>query len=199
MNLILFKRKMAKNNFNIIITGVGGQGLITLTKILAEAALSEGYDVRTSELHGLSQRGGSVETHIRFGKKIYSPLIDGKKADLVMGLEIQEGARRVPFSRPETVFVVNNSYIFYQGGLSREETEQKIKSLLKKRLHLISASEICKKEIGNEVVSGIYLLGYIVYKKLIPLKPASVLKAIKKVVPEKYLELNKKAFGLIHD
>ena len=66
---------MRNNNFNIIIAGVGGQGLITVTQILAEAALIEGYDVKTSELHGLSQRGGSVETYIRFGKEIYAHLL----------------------------------------------------------------------------------------------------------------------------
>jgi indolepyruvate ferredoxin oxidoreductase beta subunit len=64
-----------EKGFNIILAGVGGQGIITLTRILAEAALIEKKEVRTSELHGLSQRGGSVETHIRFGKEIYSPLV----------------------------------------------------------------------------------------------------------------------------
>ncbi|MBU4274529.1 indolepyruvate oxidoreductase subunit beta [Patescibacteria group bacterium] len=189
---------MVKNSFNIIIAGVGGQGLITLTQILAEAALSEGYDVKTSELHGLSQRGGSVETHIRFGKKIYSPLIDGKKADLVISLETQEGARKIPLSHSKTIFAVNNDYVLYRGGFSREKIEQKIKSLLKKRLYLIPASEICKKELQNGVVSGVYLLGYCIFKKIIPLKANSILKAIKKIVPIKYLELNKKAFNLVN-
>ena len=69
----------------MIIVGTGGQGLITLLQILAEAALIEGYDVKTSELHGLSQRGGSVEVHIRFGKEIYSPLIFPGKANLILG------------------------------------------------------------------------------------------------------------------
>jgi len=187
---------MVKNSFNIIIAGVGGQGLITLTQILAEAAFLEGQDIKTSELHGLSQRGGSVETYIRFGKKIHSPLINEGKADLVLGLEIQEGLRKISFSPTKTIFVVNNNYISYYGGLDKGEIEQKIKSLLKNRLYLISASTLCKKELGNEVVSGIYLLGYCVFKKLIPLKPESILKAISKIIPEKYLELNKKAFEL---
>lgn len=193
---------MKKNKpFNVIIAGVGGQGLITITQILAETALLEGYDVKTSELHGLAQRGGSVETHFRFGKEIYSPLIDDGEADLIISLEIQEGLRKITFSNSKTNFVINNTYITYPGGLSELEVRKKAKNLLKKRLHLVSASEICKKELGNEVVGGIYLLGYAVYKKLIPLKEKSVLKAIEKVVPEKYLEINKKAFELIknHD
>ena len=73
-----------KNNFNIIISGIGGQGIITLTRILAEAALLQGLDVKTSELHGLSQRGGSVETHIRFGRNIFSPLVRQGSADLII-------------------------------------------------------------------------------------------------------------------
>src|SRR4030042_4394517 len=101
---------MSKNidQFNIVIKGVGGQGLITLLQIIAEAALSEGYSVRTSELHGLSQRGGSVEVHIRFGKKIYSPIVAQGKADLILGLEMQEGLRGAPFSNKKTKFLINN-------------------------------------------------------------------------------------------
>ena len=182
--------------FNIIIAGVGGQGLITLTQILAEAALLEDYDVKTSELHGLAQRGGSVETHLRLGKKVYSPLIDDVKADLIISLEIQEGLRKITFANSKTNFVINNMYIAYLGALSKAEVEKKAKNLLKKKLHLISASEVCKKELENEVVGGIYLLGYVVYKNLIPLKEKSVLKAIEEIIPERYLELNKKAFQL---
>jgi len=91
--------------FNIIITGVGGQGVITLTQIIAEAALIEGKDVKTSELHGLSQKGGSVQTHIRFGKKVYSPLIAEGKADLILSLEIIEGLRKINYANSKTNFL----------------------------------------------------------------------------------------------
>jgi len=182
--------------FNIIIVGVGGQGLITLNNIIARAAFYEGYDVKTSELHGLSQRVGSVETHIRFGKKVYSPLVINGTADLVLGLEITEGLRAVKFLNPKTVFVVNNNYISFMENISKKEIEEKIKLPVGSNLRLILASEICKKELGKEVVSSIYLLGYCIFKNLIPLKPDSVLKAIKETMPEKYLELNKKAFNL---
>lgn len=182
-------------NFNIIISGVGGQGLITLLQIIAQAALIEGYDVKTSELHGLSQRGGSVESHIRFGKKIYSPLVSPARADLVLGLEILEGLRALPYANKKTTFLVNKYSLPFPGSLSEKEIIRKFNNLTKKSLlHFIPASEICQKELRNEVVSGIYLLGYGVFKKLIPLKPESVLKAISKIIPEKYFELNKKAF-----
>lgn len=185
-----------KNNFNIVISGVGGQGLITLTQIIAEAALIEGYDVKTSELHGLSQREGSVETHIRFGKEVFSPLIVFGEADLVLGLEIAEALRAVSFANKKTVFLINKYYIPYDGGFSERELIQEINILIKNRGYLIPASEICKKELGKEVVSGTYLLSYAVFKKLLPLKPESILKAIRNVIAKKYLELNEKTFEL---
>ena len=91
---------MKKNvkEFNIVIVGTGGQGLITLLEIISEAALSEGFDVKTSELHGLSQRGGSVEVHITFGKKVLSPLVSQGEANLIIALEIQEALKACYYS-----------------------------------------------------------------------------------------------------
>lgn len=188
--------KKKKENFNIVIAGVGGQGLVTLNLIIAKACVAEGYDVKTSELHGLSQRNGSVETYIRFGKKIYSPLIAFGEADLVLGLEIAEGLRAFRFSNKNTKFLINKYNFSYLGGLPEKEILNKLEELGKEKLFLIPASEICRKELGKEVVSGVYLLGIAAVKKLIPLKPESILEAIPKVVPEKYLEINKKAFEL---
>lgn len=182
--------------FNIVIVGVGGQGLITLNNIIAQAAFLEGFEVRTSELHGLSQRGGSVQTFVRFGKKVYSPLVMKGEADLIFALEITEGLRAAIYSKAKTIFVVNSQYIMYEAAFSKEEVNHKINSLFGKKLHLLDASEICKKELGNDVVAGIYLLGYAIYKKLIPLKTKLVLKAIEDIIPSKYLEMNKKAFQL---
>jgi len=186
-----------KKEFNIIINGIGGQGLITLLKIISESALSEGYEIKTSELHGLSQRGGSVEVHIRFGKEIYSPLIPLGKADLILSLENQEALNGVYYSGRKTTFLINN---YQTPTFFKNFSEKEILKILKKNSHkkifLIPASEICRKELENEVVSGIYLLGLSVFKKIIPLKSKSISEAIKKIIPEKFLELNKKAFQL---
>ena len=183
-------------NYNIIIRGVGGQGLIILLSIIDEAAFIEGYDVKSSELHGLSQRGGSVETHIRFGKKIYSPLVSRGQVDLVIGLEILEGLRGFSQADSETKFLINEYSLPFLKSLKKEEILEKLKVISKNNLYLVPASEICKKEFDNEVVSGIYLLGYAIYKKLIPLKPESILKAISNKIPQKHLDLNIKAFKL---
>lgn len=182
--------------FNIIIAGVGGQGLITLNNIIAQAALNDGYDVKTSELHGLSQRVGSVETHMRFGKKVYSPLIVPGKADLVLGLEITEGLRAIKFLNSKTIFVVNNNYIPFLENISKEEIEKRLKLSAGKNLRLISASKICESELGKEVISSVYLLGFCVFKNFLPIKSESIVKAIEKIIPEKYLDLNRKAFEL---
>ena len=185
------------DQFNIVIKGVGGQGLITLLQIVADAAMSERYDVRTSELHGLSQRGGSVEVHIRFGKKIYSPMVAQGKADLILGLEMQEALRGAYFANKNTKFLVNQQIAPIPLGKSFSEKELlNIFKKFTKNIILVPASDICREKLGTDVVSGVYLISSAVFKKLIPLKPNSILKAIKKIIPEKFLELNIKTFNL---
>ncbi len=181
--------------FNIIISGVGGQGIITLLSLIDEAAFIDGYNVRSSELHGLSQRGGSVEVHIRFGKEVHSPLIASGTADLVISLEMLEGLRELSGSGKNTKFLVNEYYMPFDGSLPKEEIKSRF-SEIKSRLHLVAASGICKEKLQNEVVSTLYLLGYAIDKKLVPIRRESVVKAIENIVPEKYRELNIKAFEL---
>jgi len=187
-----------EKTFNLIINGVGGQGVITLLSLVDQAAMIEGYDVRSSELHGLSQRGGSVETHVRFGKKVFSPLIPNGKADLIISLEMLEGLRETAKAGKQTKFLINDFVSPFQGSLTKEEITKQLKEL-KNEMHIVAASDICKETLQNEVVSTIYLLGYAVNKKLIPIKAESVFRAIEKLVPEKYRELNIKAFNLAHD
>ncbi|MFH1643506.1 MAG: indolepyruvate oxidoreductase subunit beta [Patescibacteria group bacterium] len=189
---------MKKQNFNIVIVGVGGQGLITLTKILAEAAKDEGYDIRTSELHGLSQRGGSVETLIRFGKKVWSPLVIQGGADLIIALEVQESLKSCYYASEEkTIFLVNDYFKSIPGKelLQKEAVLKELEKFSKETI-LMPASNIAKEKIGKEVLSGVLLVSSSAFQKLIPLKPESILKSIKKIIPEKYLEMNMKAFNL---
>ncbi len=185
------------NQFNMMIVGTGGQGQITLLQILAEAVLLEGYDLKTSELHGLSQRGGSVEVHIRFGKKIYSPMVARGEADLILGLEMQEALKNYYFASPKTIFLVNKQInpIPLVKNLTEEEILKNLERI-SKNIFLVQATEICQKELGTNVVAGIYLISLAAFKKLIPIKPESILKTIKKIIPAKYLELNIKTFNL---
>ena len=188
------------NQFNTLIVGTGGQGQITLLQILSEAVLSEGYDIKTSELHGLSQRGGSVEVHFRSGKKIFSPLVSQGKADLILGLEMQESLKACYYANSKTNFLVNKCIVPIP--LVKNLTEKEIFDNLKKiskNIFLIPADDICQKELGTGVVAGVYLISLASFKKLIPIKPVSILKAIKKIIPKKYLELNLKTFKLASD
>lgn len=202
----------------MLIVGTGGQGQITLLQILAEAALIENLDFKSSELHGLSQRGGSVEVHIRFGKKIYSPMVPARRADLILGLEMQESLMAANFASPKTNFLVNKHIVpipfpsgargkkifisfdlpsVSEGG--RNLAEKQILTIFKKisnNINLISAEKICQEKLGSSVVAGVYLVSLAAFKNLIPIKPDSILKAMGKIIPRKYLKLNLKAFKL---
>jgi len=174
------------DQFNIVVVGTGGQGLITLLQVIAEAAVFSGLDVKTSELHGLSQRGGSVEVHIRFGRKIYSPLVAQGGADLVIALEMQESLRAAYFANPKTNFLINKYFIPIP--LQKTLSEREIVGALQKISQKIEIAE------AGGVTSGIYLLSLAGFRKMIPLQPGSILRAIKKVMPGKYFAMNKKAF-----
>lgn len=193
---------MANNNelqktFGVVIVGTGGQGLITLLEILSDAAIKQGLDAKTSELHGLSQRGGSVEVHIKFGKQVFSPLVGAQKADLIVGLEMQECLKAAYFASPLTKFLVNKLVVAIPGKTPL--TEETIVANLKnytQNIETIDANGICAKELGTPVVSGIFMLCYAAFKGLIPLDPQNLLEAIKSSVAPKYLELNVKTWEL---
>ena len=189
--------------FNVVLTGVGGQGVLTLGMIIAEAALKQEYDVRTTELHGLAQRGGSIPVHVRFGKKMYTPLILEGEADLIISLEPLESLRSCYYGSKQhkTIFLIDNDplvplsvSVLGEKYPSIKEIEKNLKDFSKKVI-ILNASEIVKKETGNEIAANIYLLGYAFSKKLIPLKEKFILKAMEEVAP-KYFEANKKVFEL---
>jgi len=184
-----------KKDFNIIITGVGGQGLVTLLRILAQAALLEGHDVKTSELHGISQREGSVQAHVRIGEKIFSPLVQNSKADLIFGLEPAEALRITDFLNKDTLLLINKKIISYFGEPSEKEIFEKVKKLPGK-VFLVDASGICQKQFGNEVLTGVFLLGFALSKSALPLESNSLIRAIKDIIPKEFCKENKKAFQL---
>lgn len=189
--------KAGKKTFDVVIVGKGGQGVITLLEILAKAALIEGYDVKTSELHGLAQRGGSVEVHVKFGKKVHSPLVARYKAEAVIGLEMIECLEAAYFADKDTWFLMDKNIIPIPGKDSIT-VEAIVKDLQKftKKIEVVDAKEICTKELGTPVVSGIFLLSYGALKGILPIKPESILAAIKESVAPKYLDLNVKTFEL---
>ncbi len=189
--------------FNMYLTGVGGQGMMTLMAVIAQAALKQGYDVKTSELHGLAQRGGVAPCTIRIGQKINTSLIPVGKADLVMSLELLEGLRAAKMgSKGRTVFLISTQKIFPMAAVGDKEkypSEAEVKKDLKmfgKEVILVDAIKAAEKATGNAVMSNIYLLGCAAAKKLLPIKKEFLLQGIKDVVPEKFYEDNKKVFLL---
>lgn len=192
------KNIISKNKeFNIIICGTGGQGIITLQKILVEAARLSGFDVKSSELHGLSQRGGSVESHIRFGKKIFSPTVKQASADLILALEPQEALKACYYGLKNVGanFLVNTDFILipFQNKLSLEEIGGKIKNFCK-NLIFIDATRKSKELISSPVAGGIYMLGYALNHNFLPIDEKILLRAVKNIVKPAYFDSNKKVF-----
>jgi indolepyruvate ferredoxin oxidoreductase, beta subunit len=193
---------MPKNidQFNIVLAGVGGQGLITLGSIVAHAARMDGHTVRMSELHGLSQRLGSVAMQLRFGKKAYSPLVTRNSADLVIGLEAIEASRTTYFSDKEkTTYLINEFTIYSPTFVGKKVPTAKqslniVKEFSKKAI-LVDATEKMRKKLGFDIFAGIYLVSKAVKDGELPITQESLLKAIKLVVPRR-LDLNIKAFKL---
>ncbi|MDD5738456.1 MAG: indolepyruvate oxidoreductase subunit beta [Candidatus Pacebacteria bacterium] len=190
---------MANKNFNIVITGVGGQGLITLLDVISKAAFNKGLDIKTSELHGLSQRGGSVGVYIRFGKKVYSPMVPKTQANLVLALEFQEALGGLEFANKNTVFVINNYQTPTLGeSASLKQVEDNIK-LATNKIFTMPFLSICEKELDNSVVVGVAMLGFAIEKQALPLTKEEIIEAIKETMPEKFWELNLKALELIKE
>lgn len=188
-----------KKTFSGIIVGTGGQGQITLLQIIAQAAKLENLNIITSELHGLSQKGGQVEVHFRFGQGVLAPLVKEGEANLIIALERQESLRACYFGSKEakTLFLVNDLAIAIPNKkpLSQEEIAKDLKKFSGKVI-FVPATEICQKEFNAGIAAGVFLVSLAAFKNVLGLKPASVKAAIKKIVKPKYIELNLKIFDL---
>jgi len=182
---------------DILMAGVGGQGTILASNILAEVGLELGYDVKKSEVHGMAQRGGTVESHVRWGEKVYAPLVEQGQADYLLGFEMLEAARWPLYLKEGTVVLINRYRIpppAVNLGKAKYPSEQEIESLLKGaggRVIWIEGTGIAG-ELGNPAMVGVVLLGAI--SNLLGGAEEAWLKVIQRLVPEKFLELNKKAF-----
>ena len=183
---------------NIMIVGVGGQGSLLASKLLGHLLLTEGYDVKVSEVHGMSQRGGSVVTYVRFGEKVYSPIIDKGQADFIVSFEKLEAARYLEYLKTDGRIVVNTQEIDpmpvitgaaqYPADLvaKMEAAGAKVDAM-----DCLSLAE----QAGSSKAVNIVLMGRLSrYFDEIPVEKWQ--KAIEECVPAKFLELNQKAFLL---
>jgi len=182
---------------NILICGVGGQGLVVTTTIISEAAFLEGYDIKTSDVIGLSQRGGLVFGSIRFGEKVYSALIPQGEADILIALEKLEGLRWVHNVKKDGVVILNNNTIYPNRVLiEKEEYPENIEDKIKdKGLKLLQVNGTAiGKDLGNIKVENTVLLG--VLSNYLPFSEESWYEALSKTFPERLLPINKEAFNL---
>lgn len=179
---------------NILLVGVGGQGTILASKILSEGLVEAGYDVKMSEIHGMSQRGGNVSTQIRYGKKVYSPIVGKGEANVIVAFEKMEALRWIEFLRQDGKMVINDFEIPSVPILmGKEEYPQEILGELSQNVSLlvIKAAEIAKN-LGNSKAMNIVLLGALV--KAMKVEGVDWKKAIENNVKKQFKELNFKAF-----
>ncbi len=182
---------------NIMIVGVGGQGTLLASKLLGKLLLGKGYDVKVSEVHGMSQRGGSVVTYVRYGDKVYSPVIDKAGADVIISFEMLEAARWVEYLKKGGTMITNTQQVnpmpVIIGACEYPENlVEKIKALDVK-LDAFDALKLAE-EAGSSKAVNIVLMGRL--SKFFDFTEEEWLTAIEQSVPAKFLELNKKAFAL---
>ncbi len=181
---------------SIVLVGVGGQGILLASEILAQTAMLEGYDIKTNEVHGMAQRGGSVMAQIRYGREVHSPLVARKSAHILGSLEKVEALRYADYIRPDGLAVVSTQAIMpvtVSSGAARypEDTIEMLHQAFP-RLVYIDAAKIAR-ELGDIRAANIVLLGAI--SQGLDLHLESWEKAILQCVREKFWDINQKAFA----
>jgi indolepyruvate ferredoxin oxidoreductase beta subunit len=180
---------------NILLVGVGGQGILLASEILAEACMLAGFDVKKSEIHGMSQRGGSVVSHVRFGEKVHSPVVPEGEGDILFGFELLETCRYLPLLKPGAKVVANNYRIpppsvllgqdVYPQDLVDRIRSQFPDFVLVDGLKLATAA-------GNPRAANTVLLGAV--SNRLHIAESHWLAALEKMVPKKALDINISAF-----
>jgi len=182
---------------NIMIVGVGGQGSLLASKLMGRALLIEGYDAKVSEVHGMSQRGGAVVTYVRYGDKVYSPIVDIGQAELIVSFELLEAARWINHLAPGGQVVTNTQQIdpipVIIGAVKYPENlAQKMKATGAK-IDAFDALTLAE-EAGSSKTVNIVMMGRL--SKYFPFKKETWEQALNECVPPKFLEMNRRAFEL---
>ena len=182
---------------NVVVSGLGGQGVLKITDILAEVIFNQNLDVKKSEVHGMSQRGGSVVTYVRFGDKVYSPVIDKGQADFIVSFELLEAARWTEYLKPGGKLIANTQQINpmpviigvaeYPQELAQKMCDAGID------LDAIDALTLAE-QAGTAKAVNLVLMGRL--SRYFDIPEEEWLQTIEACVPPKFLEVNKKAFAL---
>ena len=185
---------------NVMIVGVGGQGSLLASKLLGRLLMSRGYDIKVSEVHGISQRGGSVVTYVRFGDKVYSPVIDKGQADFIVSFELLEAARWTSYLKPQGKIIVNTQQINPMPVIigAAEYPENLVQKMVDAGLNVDAMDALSLAEqAGNAKAVNLVLMGRL--SRYFDIPEEEWMAAIEQSVPPKFLELNKKAFALGRD
>ncbi len=182
---------------NIMIVGVGGQGSLLASKLLGRLLMEQGYDVKVSEVHGMSQRGGSVVTYVRYGDRVASPVIDRGEADFIVSFELLEAARWISFLKPGRQIVTSTQQIdpmpVITGAMAYPENLVEKMRAAGAKVDALDCLALAK-EAGSSKSVNIVLMGRLSHYFDLP--EAAWMQALEAVVPARFLELNKKAFAL---
>lgn len=181
---------------NIMIVGVGGQGTLLTSRILGGITTKAGYDVKLSEVHGMAQRGGSVVTFVRYGEKVYEPIVEVGQADVLIAFERLEALRYCHYLKKDGVIIVNDQRIDPMTVVTNMATyPENIIEDLKKEHKVISLDAMSEaKKLGNTRVFNTIIVG--VAAKHMDFKKEEWLEVIENTVPQKTVDINKKAFEL---
>ncbi len=180
-----------------MIVGVGGQGTLLASRILGNTLISQGYDVKVSEVHGMSQRGGSVVTYVRYGENVYSPVIEKGEADIILSFELLEAARSLPYLKKGGKIITNSQKIdpmpvITGAAAYPENIEDKIRSM---GIDLTAVDALSlAEEAGSAKAVNVALIG--VLSKISGIQREAWIESLKRCVPEKMLDVNIRAFEL---
>ena len=185
------------NAMNILIVGVGGQGTLLASKLMGKIFIDSGLDVKVSEVHGMSQRGGSVVTYVRAGEKVFSPVIDLGEADVMISFEALESARWLPYLKKGGTVISNTAQIDPMPVImgNAEYPQDILGQIRAANVNVISADALALAEqAGSAKAVNIVLLG--MAAKALELCYDDCIAAIRATVPQKTIEINEKAFEL---
>lgn len=185
-----------QNTKNIMIVGVGGQGTLLASRILGNAVISEGYDVKVSEVHGMSQRGGSVVTYVKYGDKVFSPIIDRGEADMILAFEKLEAARALPYLKEGGMVILNDREIAPMPVITgaAEYPDGLVDDIAAKAKVIAIDALSLSLEAGSAKAVNVVLIG--VLARSSDISKEVWIQTIKDTVPAKFLDLNLKAFEL---
>lgn len=186
---------MSNQITNILLVGVGGQGILLASEILSETCMLAGFDVKKSEIHGMSQRGGSVVSHVRYGKQVFSPIVPEGEGDILFGFELMETCRSLPLLKPGGTVVANDLKIAPPSVLMGQEPyPEGLADRIKGRFpdFLLVDGQGLANEAGNPRAANTVLLGAV--SKRLDIAEHYWLQALEKMAPRKALDVNKKAF-----